>query len=87
MSFNASFLQTQKFRLDRAIEAYSHAIAVNPHHARAYHYLASAYERKGEFDKAIVTYSTDMNVKKKDYVVRFWQNFLDIHLPNRLSLT
>lgn len=58
-------------QLDKAIAAYSHAIAVNPHHARAYHYLASAYERKDEFDKAIATYSTGINVKKKDYAAAY----------------
>lgn len=58
-------------QLDTAIAAYSYAIAVNPHHAQVYHYLASAYERKDELDKAIATYSKGMNVKKKDYAAAY----------------
>ncbi len=42
---------------DKAIEAYSHAIELNPDNASTYNNHGVAYTKKGEFDKAIVSYT------------------------------
>ena len=66
-------------QLDMAIDAYLNAIAVNPHHARVYHYLAFAYERKGEFDKAIANYSVVINLEQ-ELVADAYNNRGNVHL-------
>ena len=66
-------------QLDMAIEAYLNAIAVNPHHARVHHYLAFAYERKGEFDKAIANYSVVINLEQ-ELVADAYNNRGNVHL-------
>ncbi len=65
-------------QLDMAIEAYSNAIAVNPRHARAYHYLAFAYERKGEFDEAIANYSVVINLEQ-EFLADAYNNRGNVH--------
>ena len=43
--------------IDRAIEAYSHAIELNPNNASTYNNRGAAYERKGDIDRAIQDYT------------------------------
>jgi tetratricopeptide (TPR) repeat protein len=42
---------------DKAIEAYTSAIALNPNHAKAYNNRGIAYEKKGQYDRAIGDYN------------------------------
>ncbi len=51
-----NFLLTLE-QTDKAIEAYSHAITLNPNNAATYTNRGVAYTNKGEFDKAIVDYT------------------------------
>ena len=42
---------------DKAIEAYTSAIALNPNYDRAYNGLGAAYTKKGQYDRAIEDYN------------------------------
>ena len=44
-------------QIDVAIEAYSHAIILNPDNADAYHNRGTAYHAKGDYDRAIEDYT------------------------------
>ena len=44
-------------QIDKAIEAYSHAIQLDPHYANAYSNRGAAYNIKGKLDRAITDYN------------------------------
>ena len=48
---------------NRAIEAYSHAIDLNPNNAAAYNNRGVAYDSLGEFNKAITNYNIAIKLK------------------------
>jgi len=65
------FLQGNSFlnknKLEKAIENYEKAIALNPKVARYYYSLARAYHRKKSYDEAITQYEKVLDIDSKFY--------------------
>ena len=53
-------------QIDRAIEAYSHAIDLNPRHTESYNNRGGAYRGKKDPDKAIQDYTTAIKLSPRD---------------------
>ena len=50
-------------QIDKAIEAYSHAIKLNPNNAAAYNNRGLAYIKHSEFDRAIADFNTTIELR------------------------
>ena len=55
-------------QIDKAIEAYSHAIELNPDNAEAYNNRGGAYDIKGETDRAIEDFNKAIDLKPDDTI-------------------
>ena len=53
-------------RIDKAIEAYSHAIKLNPNSASTYNNRGVVYDKKGKSDLAIEDFNTAMQLEPKN---------------------
>ena len=59
-----NFLMTLR-QIDKAIEAYSRAIELNPNYAYAYNNRGIAYGQKGEFDRAIADFDKAIEISSR----------------------
>lgn len=70
---NLGDLWARRGDLDRAIEEFKIAIALNPRYADAYHNLANIYQRKGDWEQALKNYQ-----KANEINPNIWQTYQNI---------
>ena len=56
-----AFLDVKQY--DRAIDAFSMVLEMNPTHANAYHNRGRVWNRKGQYDKAVADFTKTINIE------------------------
>ena len=72
--FKQGNIHLTKNEFDRAIEAYTQAIALNPDFAEAFNHRGMAYGNKGEFDRAIPDFNQAIALNPKNANALFGQS-------------